>query len=309
MTLDGLLDRNRPSVGDLLGPIEPIPHMLLTAPDLPGQRRLPASQIDSLLQRLQSIHAGIYTTLGVISQQPRVFADEQLSCYVRKMKSKPPKPKKFLDWRETKSFSDRVTWAREERKLTQTQLAERIKCTQQSIGKAEHPKAKGSSYTVQMAAELSVNALWLALGEGEPDMNLKDVTSEAINLALALSYLPSDAKSPLIGRLLANALPFIPATHPRYKSIEAIYIKTMDSAVKEAAQAGSSGKRPPKPPVEVVMASGDLPERSESSPKRMRTSGPSAANDPKLIKKEAAKRVPIKRDKPPKGKRVSWRVA
>lgn len=271
--------------------------MLLPTPDLSCQSGLPASQIHRFLQRIQSIHAGIYTTLVVISQQPGVFADQQLSCYVRRMAIKTQKPKRFQNWQETQAFPDRVTWAREERGWKQDALAARVGCSQQNIAKAEKKGAKGSGYTVQIAAELSVNALWLATGKGEPELNLKDLTSDDLNLAMALAYLPTDTKNPLLGGFLATALPFVPATHPRYKAIEEIYIKTMDSAVKEAIQkTGSSGKRPPiKPPVEVVLANGELPEKSAGDAKRSIT----AANDAPIRKKVAArtKRYRVSRPK------------
>lgn len=235
--------------------------MLLPTTDFPSESGLPTSQVHGLSQGVQSIHNVLYTTLVVIRQQPRVFADQQLSCYVRGVASKTPKPKKFQSWTETRSFPDRVTWAREERGPTQKQLAVLVGCSQQNIGKAETQGAEGSSYTVQIAAELGVNALWLATGKGEPELNLKDVTSEAINFALAISHLPTEAKSPMVGQLLAEALPFIPASHPRYKIIEELYLHSMDSAVKKAAQkTDPSGKRPPpRPPETVMVAANDAP--------------------------------------------------
>lgn len=65
-------------------------------------------------------------------------------------------------------YGERLKKARTERKLTQTQLAERAKVNQSLISQLENsPTATGSEYTNRLARALDINADWLADEIGE----------------------------------------------------------------------------------------------------------------------------------------------
>lgn len=66
-------------------------------------------------------------------------------------------------------YGERLFKARTYAKLTQGQLADKIKdgCTQENISKLERGDATGSEYTAQFADACGVRALWLAVGAGE----------------------------------------------------------------------------------------------------------------------------------------------
>lgn len=63
-------------------------------------------------------------------------------------------------------LKDRIKAARAYAKLTQGQLAERVKMDQTSISNLERGKSQGSNFIAQIASACGVNALWLAEGTG-----------------------------------------------------------------------------------------------------------------------------------------------
>lgn len=65
------------------------------------------------------------------------------------------------------NFAERLKKARKHAKLTQPQLAEKLKglMTQQNISLLENGVSKGTEYTVQLANACNVNPNWLAMGD------------------------------------------------------------------------------------------------------------------------------------------------
>lgn len=66
-------------------------------------------------------------------------------------------------------YGERLRTARTYAKLTQQQLADRIKnvCTQENISKLERSDATGSEFTAQFAEACGVRAMWLAEEQGD----------------------------------------------------------------------------------------------------------------------------------------------
>lgn len=78
--------------------------------------------------------------------------------------------------------------------MSQAELARRVGAKQQTIQYLCSSAAKKSSLTVQIAAELSVDALWLATGKGElygvdPSARAHDsVNKETLRMAIELLF-------------------------------------------------------------------------------------------------------------------------
>lgn len=219
--------RDRVFRGNPLGAIEPIPDVLLSPSDLRGKGRLSAGNLDRPLQCSELIHSRLYTPLGVSCLHPLVFVHQQLSCYPIGMAKKSEKTKKWDNWQDTRNFPERVVWARNRFADPPAQLAiaKLAGIAQQSIAKAEAPGAGGSSYTAQIAAALGVSAHWLATGEGEPFMTLKDIPTGAIDISIAILNLHPSRRDHYLREILKEALAFLPTIHPRYKGIEAMYME------------------------------------------------------------------------------------
>lgn len=72
-----------------------------------------------------------------------------------------------------KTFTERLQWAMRRAKVTnQSELARRVGVKPQSIQHLLDPKknAQGSAFTSELARELNVSSLWLATGDGEPEV-------------------------------------------------------------------------------------------------------------------------------------------
>lgn len=225
--LDGPLNRDRVFRSDPLGAIEPIPDVLLSPSDLRGKGRLSAGNLDRPLQCSELIHSDLYTPLGVSCLHPQVFVHQQRSCYAIGMAKKSEKTKKWDNWQDTRNFPERVVWARMRYAdpPSQAAIAKLAGIAQQSIGKAETPGAGGSSFTPQIAAALGVSAHWLATGDGEPFMTLKDIPTGAIDISIAILNLHPSRRDHYLREILKEALAFLPPVHPRYKGIEAMYME------------------------------------------------------------------------------------
>lgn len=121
------------------------------------------------------------------------------------------------------AFNLRLKVAREHAGLTQTELADRVKVIKQGgIDKLENRPARGSSYTVQIAHACNVSPRWLATGD-EPMVRVEDVPEDAQAVGVAWSHLKGEAKDRYAAELLSVALPFLPATHPLYKTADKLY--------------------------------------------------------------------------------------
>jgi transcriptional regulator with XRE-family HTH domain len=67
-----------------------------------------------------------------------------------------------------KTLAERLCWARERKELTQTQLAERAKVSQSTIGNLEAGIRFNARRITAIAAVLEVDPNWLAEGVGSP---------------------------------------------------------------------------------------------------------------------------------------------
>ncbi|QBR00695.1 helix-turn-helix domain-containing protein [Paraburkholderia pallida] len=68
-----------------------------------------------------------------------------------------------------RTFGDRLKWARKEKKLTQSVVAERLTMSQSLLSELENDKYEASIWTPHLARLYDVNASWLASGQGYPD--------------------------------------------------------------------------------------------------------------------------------------------
>jgi transcriptional regulator with XRE-family HTH domain len=76
-----------------------------------------------------------------------------------------------------KTLAERLAACREDRGLTQTQLAKNARLKNQSIiGSLESGHRKSSSYIPAIADALGVNSLWLASGKGKKELNTEPPT-------------------------------------------------------------------------------------------------------------------------------------
>jgi transcriptional regulator with XRE-family HTH domain len=66
------------------------------------------------------------------------------------------------------NFAERMIFARNQTKLSQKGLAERLGLSQGTISKIERGDTESSGFVVQIAMACGVNPTWLATGEGEP---------------------------------------------------------------------------------------------------------------------------------------------
>lgn len=71
-------------------------------------------------------------------------------------------------------FKDRLKMARKSAKMTQVQLAQAIDVTQSSISDLESGRNKISTKTAQIAQVLNVNPIWLATGQGEMNLPVRE---------------------------------------------------------------------------------------------------------------------------------------
>jgi phage repressor protein C with HTH and peptisase S24 domain len=65
------------------------------------------------------------------------------------------------------NYGERLKKARQNAKLSQAALAEKVKISQANISKLEISNASGSEFTAQIARACDVNPHWLATGDGE----------------------------------------------------------------------------------------------------------------------------------------------
>jgi transcriptional regulator with XRE-family HTH domain len=71
------------------------------------------------------------------------------------------------------TFGERLAWARKQKKLSQTELAERAGVPLSSIGNAEAGTRQGIRKVASVAAALDVDVKWLSEGEGTHDAHKK----------------------------------------------------------------------------------------------------------------------------------------
>lgn len=85
-------------------------------------------------------------------------------------------------------FGKRLKQARNTKKITQAKLAKAVGMPQSTLAQAEST-GYGSVWTPLLAAELGVNALWLATGEGAMAMDINSPPRQAANDAEEFSPL------------------------------------------------------------------------------------------------------------------------
>lgn len=176
------------------------------------------------------------------------------------MAKKIEKTKLCANWQDTKTFPERVLWARNRyaEAPTQAAIAAVAGVKQQSIGKAETFGAQGSSNTPQIAAALGVSPHWLATGEGEPFLTLKDIPSGAIDFSIAVFALHPSIRDRYMREILNDAMAFLPPVHPRYKAIEAMF---MELNSKKPSKPASKGRDVIELNIEVNPKSGKVKHR------------------------------------------------
>lgn len=81
-----------------------------------------------------------------------------------------------------KTLAERLTWAREQKGLTQAALAKLGGVTQSTIGNLESGLRQSARRIIDIATALDVDPMWLANGEGEPKVavptsNVSDTAS------------------------------------------------------------------------------------------------------------------------------------
>jgi transcriptional regulator with XRE-family HTH domain len=133
---------------------------------------------------------------------------------------KPKRPVQLTD------FNRRIIELLETEKYTQEELATKVGCTQQGIGKLKNKRQNGSIYTAQIAEAYGVSPMWLAKGE-EPKYRPNDLSSDAMAIGFAWSlWKGSYLKTRLTHDLLRTALSFLPPEHSLYRVAEKLYQET-----------------------------------------------------------------------------------
>lgn len=91
------------------------------------------------------------------------------------------------------SLATRLKQSRTSAGLSQEALAEIAKVSQSLIGNLESGNQKSTSKIAQIAAALGVNALWLAIGKGEP----RPITSGANEPSAGYNFLTPEERAML----------------------------------------------------------------------------------------------------------------
>ncbi len=97
-------------------------------------------------------------------------------------------------------LQDRLKTARKAKKLTQTEVADKVGITQASYSGLERGTSRSTSKLVELANLFDVNATWLATGKGEMTVshaNVEKVSPKNIRFAPVLNWVQAGAFTPM----------------------------------------------------------------------------------------------------------------
>lgn len=102
------------------------------------------------------------------------------------------------------SIGERVRKARQEKRMTQTELASRTGIRQATLSELENGDSKSTSYIASIAAALDVSALWLETGRGPQQRSADDAESD-IDQVIQLMQLFRDSTAAGRSFILSSA--------------------------------------------------------------------------------------------------------
>ena len=98
------------------------------------------------------------------------------------------------------TFGKRLRYARQQQRLTQQQLADRVGLSREAIAMLETGKTQGTARLMEIAKTLRISPGWLLWGNEKLD----EVTPAVLQAAVDLQSLPTETRAAILALIASN---------------------------------------------------------------------------------------------------------